>query len=73
MVVVANDNNAPIPTDEELKTRLTPDEYRVCKMKGTEPAFSGDLNYNKEKGTYSCKCCNTPLFKYVTIYLTSQH
>lgn len=41
---------------------LTPEEHRILREKGTEPAFSGELLHNKEKGQYCCKGCNTPLF-----------
>jgi len=42
---------------------LTRDEYRVLREAGTEPAFSGSLLHNKEKGTYHCKACGNILFK----------
>src|SRR4051812_43628200 len=49
--------------EEELKKKLTPDEYRVLRQKGTEPAFSGKLLNDKRTGTYMCKVCGNPLFK----------
>jgi peptide-methionine (R)-S-oxide reductase len=37
--------------------------YYVLRKAGTERAFSGPLNYNKEKGTYVCAGCQTPLYE----------
>lgn len=49
-------------SDAEWQEELTPEEYRVCRKKGTERAFSGQHWENKEAGTYSCRCCGLPLF-----------
>ena len=43
-------------------TTLNEDEKKVIVEKGTERAFSGIYFDHKEKGIYSCKQCNTPLF-----------
>lgn len=50
-------------TDEEWKTQLSPEAYRVLRGGGTEFPYSGEYNLHFENGTYSCKACNTPLFK----------
>ncbi len=50
------------PTDEELRARLTPEQYRVTRQAGTEPAFSGRYNAHKEPGSYDCVCCGARLF-----------
>jgi peptide-methionine (R)-S-oxide reductase len=42
--------------------QLTKEEERVIVYKGTERAFTGEYNANKERGTYLCKRCNTPLY-----------
>jgi len=55
-------------TEQEWQSTLTPDEYRICREKGTEPAFSGCYADTKQTGVYSCKCCNTPLFESDTKY-----
>lgn len=47
---------------EELKERLTPMQYHVTQERGTESAFTGELTFNKEDGTYSCVVCGAPLF-----------
>lgn len=49
-------------SDEEWKKILTPEQYRVTRKKGTEPAFSGAYFNQKEKGIYRCVCCGTDLF-----------
>ncbi|MCL7753410.1 peptide-methionine (R)-S-oxide reductase MsrB [Polaribacter sp. Z022] len=50
-------------TDAEWKKQLTPLEYNVLREAGTERAFSSELNQNKRKGIYTCKACETPLYK----------
>ncbi len=42
---------------------LTPEEERVIVHKGTERPFTGKFYLNKEKGTYLCRRCDTPLFR----------
>jgi len=48
--------------DAEWRARLTPEQYYVTRMKGTEPAFSGSYWDEKAEGTYGCVCCGAPLF-----------
>lgn len=47
---------------EEWQSELTPEQYRVCREKGTERAFTGQYWDNKEKGQYRCACCGAELF-----------
>jgi peptide-methionine (R)-S-oxide reductase len=49
-------------TDEEWRAELTPEQYRITRKKGTEPAFTGRYNASKEPGLYRCVCCGNPLF-----------
>ncbi|CAN1841497.1 Peptide methionine sulfoxide reductase B1, chloroplastic [Linum perenne] len=51
-----------ISTDEELKKKLTPEQFYVTRQKGTERAFTGEYWNSKTPGTYHCICCDTPLF-----------
>jgi peptide-methionine (R)-S-oxide reductase len=51
-----------VKTDAEWQKQLTPEQYRITRKKGTEPAFTGDLWDHHEKGNYNCICCGQPLF-----------
>lgn len=51
------------PKNNELKTRLSTEQYHVTQEKGTERPFTGDLLYNKETGAYECVCCGHELFR----------
>jgi methionine-R-sulfoxide reductase len=53
-------------TDAEWKAQLSQEEYEVARGKGTEPPFCGLLLGNKEKGTYTCVCCDLPIFDSTT-------
>ena len=47
--------------EDEWK-KLTKEQYEVLRKRGTEPAFTGKLLNNKEKGTYTCAGCGSALF-----------
>lgn len=47
---------------QEWQAELSPEQYRVCREKGTERAFTGQYWDNHEKGQYHCACCGEPLF-----------
>jgi peptide-methionine (R)-S-oxide reductase len=49
-------------TNAEWKAQLNSTEYNVTREQGTEGAFSGDLWDHKGIGTYTCVCCDNPLF-----------
>lgn len=49
-------------SDEEWRRELSPEQFHVCRQKGTERPFSGALNDNKAAGTYRCVCCGQELF-----------
>lgn len=49
-------------TEAEWKKRLTPEQFRILRKKGTERAFTGKLWDNKKGGTYACAGCGNPLF-----------
>ena len=50
-------------TEEEWKQILTPQQFRILREEGTEPAGSSPLNNEKREGTYVCAGCDLPLFK----------
>ena len=49
-------------TEDEWKQILTPEEYQVTRLKGTERSFSSELCSLFDPGIYECKCCGTLLF-----------
>ena len=49
-------------SEEDWKKELTLEQYKILREKGTEPAFSGELLHNKEKGVYVCSGCGDELF-----------
>ncbi|MGB7551263.1 MAG: peptide-methionine (R)-S-oxide reductase MsrB [Chromatiaceae bacterium] len=49
-------------TDEEWRARLSPDQYRICREKGTERAFTGQHYANHAPGLYHCVGCGAELF-----------
>ena len=51
-----------LKSDTEWNKQLTPEQYEVCRRKGTEMPFSGEYNDCKEKGVYKCVCCGADLF-----------
>jgi peptide-methionine (R)-S-oxide reductase len=55
-------------TEEEWQDQLTPEQYRVTRMKGTERAFTGEYWDHKGEGVYRCVCCGEPLFSSETKY-----
>ncbi|MBK8186176.1 MAG: peptide-methionine (R)-S-oxide reductase MsrB [Cellvibrio sp.] len=49
--------------DESLwREKLTPEEFRICREKGTERPFTGAYWQEFREGEYQCKCCGEPLF-----------
>jgi len=48
--------------DDKWRKQLTTEEFRICRQKGTERPFTGELLNNKKDGQYVCKCCGVPLF-----------
>ena len=50
-------------SEQEWKQRLTPEQFQVARMKGTERAFTGKYWDTKTPGTYRCICCGEPLFR----------
>ena len=49
-------------SEEEWKKKLTPEQYKILRDKGTEAPFSGKLLHEKRDGVYRCAACGNPLF-----------
>ncbi len=49
-------------SDDEWKSQLTSEQFRITRMKGTERAFSSDVCSKFDPGKYKCVCCGTLLF-----------
>ena len=49
-------------SNREWREQLTPEQYRITREKGTEPAFTGQYADQDGEGVYRCACCGAPLF-----------
>ncbi len=49
-------------SDAEWRERLSPDQYKVTREKGTELPFAGKYHDCKDRGVYRCVCCGSDLF-----------
>lgn len=56
-------SNKVVKPDAEWRDQLDPMEYQVTRHAATERAFTGKFWDHHEHGTYTCVCCNTPLFR----------
>ena len=55
-------------TDAEWRERLSPEQYQILRQAGTERAFTGKYEKNKQAGDYVCAGCGLPLFESGTKY-----
>lgn len=62
MTITGKDSNRVRKTDAQWRAELTPEQYRVTRQGGTEPAFTGPYWDSKEAGRYHCVCCGRALF-----------
>lgn len=55
-------------SEDELRARLTRDQFEVTQRAGTEPAFTGIYHDTKDDGIYRCVVCHEELFSSDTKY-----
>ena len=48
---------------ESWREELDEQQFHICRLGGTERAFTGEYYATKTPGIYHCVCCNTPLFE----------
>jgi methionine-R-sulfoxide reductase len=66
--VIGFDPNRPVPTNQVLKARLKPEQYRVTRENGTETAFQNEYWNNERVGIYVDVITGEPLFSSVDKY-----
>ena len=49
-------------TDNDWKEKLTPEQFEICRNKGTDIPFTGKYTHCKRQGIYHCVCCGNGLF-----------
>ncbi|MDH2424248.1 peptide-methionine (R)-S-oxide reductase MsrB [Sphaerisporangium sp. TRM90804] len=52
-----------VKSESEWRVQLSPEEFRVLRQAGTEPAFTGEYVDTKTVGVYSCRACGAELFR----------
>ena len=57
-----SENNKIVKSEQEWQRQLSPEQYEVCRRKGTERPFTGEYNNCKDAGMYRCVCCGQALF-----------
>ena len=57
-----------VKTEQAWREQLSPEQFRICREKGTERAFTGAYYDNHQQGTYLCICCGEKLFTSVSKY-----
>ena len=65
---MSDETTKRLPGEDELRARLTDEQFRITQHKETERAFTGRYLHNKEKGVYSCVACGAELFASDTKY-----
>ncbi len=59
-------SKTPNKKEDEWKAKLNPDQYQVCRLKGTEAPFTGKYWDCHDTGIYHCVCCGAELFSSTT-------
>lgn len=52
----------PVRDDAYYRKKLTPEQYKVLRQKGTEAPFSGQYEHKAGDGKYVCMACGATLF-----------
>ena len=60
---MATDETTLPTTEDEWRVRLSPEEFRVLRQAGTEPAWSGEYVETKTQGMYECRACGAQLYR----------
>ncbi len=63
-----NSDSKPKKSEKEWRACLSPEQYRILREQGTEPAFSGKYHDCKAPGAYVCAGCGQPLFDFASKY-----
>lgn len=58
-------------TEDGWREKLTEEQYRILREKGTEPRFSGELLEVDDEGTYRCAACGNQIFESDTKFKSS--
>jgi peptide-methionine (R)-S-oxide reductase len=64
----ANMLERTVKSETEWRRKLTPEQYRITRQKGTEPVYSGKYHDFNGSGTYRCVCCGNALFSSAAKY-----
>jgi peptide-methionine (R)-S-oxide reductase len=48
--------------EQDIKNKLTPEQYKVLRQKGTEAPFSGKFVHKTKDGMYKCVVCGSDIF-----------
>ncbi len=62
MIIIMQKKPIMPASEDEWKEKLTPEQYRVLREKGTEMAFTGKFWDHKKDGDYTCAACGALLF-----------
>ncbi len=49
-------------SEEQWREQLSEEQFRVCRLAGTERPFTGEYQAPKFTGVFHCVCCEQPLF-----------